>query len=92
MPTVKKAYQLLDLDGNLICNNLVKLNFKTTTLTTKTNNLGELDMIARGGPSTIEIFEKGISFFDVFKKTGQIFKCKIVDGNKLVLIKKVDTV
>lgn len=92
MPTVKKVYQLLDVNGNTICNNLVKLNFKTTTLTTKTNNLGEFDMIARGGPSTVEVFEKGDSFFDAFKKTGQTFKCKIIDGNKLVLTKKVDTV
>lgn len=92
MPTVKKFYQLLSLDGNPICNNLIKLRFKTTTLTIRTNESGIFDMIARGGPSTVEVFEKGDSFFDAFKKTGQTFKCKIIDDNKLVLTKKVDTV
>lgn len=38
----------------------------------------------------VEVFNKNVSFLDISNgKTGQIFKCKIVDGNKLVLIKKL---
>lgn len=92
----QKKFQLFHDNGEVVSNNLIRFVLRTRTpviVTTRTNTNGEFNIPSRNIVDNVEVFNKNVSFLDISNgKTGQIFKCKIVDGNKLVLIKKVDTV